>query len=199
MCRSLTSRFRRVALQLDRVLCRANIGGGWATKSFQDTIERSVQWAVISLSHRPGWWAGPTRLRLPGRNVRGRCAGALRFTGMKSSNSQPSGVLRDQLHPVGRHRDRAGGPPCSPPAAYVKAGGAWAHDVFSIRTTSIFDTIVAQGSNTANAGPPAADLNGRSSAATGRPFWNTTNGFRDVPRDVHAGLGATYPLESDKT
>jgi len=64
---------------------------------------------------------------------------------MKSSNSQPSGVLRDQTFTSRRHRDRRWGHRAAHHALYVKAGRRLAHDVFSIRTTSIFDTIVAQG------------------------------------------------------
>jgi outer membrane immunogenic protein len=127
-----------------------NIGGGWASKSFTDTVgtfgpiganlgPHSPRGVVGGVQAGCDYRIGPVVLGVQGLYAQ---------SGMKANNFQPNAVLVDNtfIQWVATATGRIGYTVTPTTLLYVKAGGAWMHDIFTIATFN--GTVAGIGSRT---------------------------------------------------
>jgi outer membrane immunogenic protein len=127
-----------------------NIGGGWASKSFTDTVGTFGPVGGNLGPHSPRGVAGGGQVGCDyqaGLFVLG-VGGFFDLTGMKANNFQPGGVLLNNsfIQSIGTVTGRVGYTVTPTMLLYVKGGGAWMHDIFTI--TNFAGNVAAIGSST---------------------------------------------------
>jgi|SRR5215831_17056872 len=127
-----------------------NIGGGWARKSFNDTVGTFGPVGADLGPHSPhgvvgGFQAGCDYQFGP---VVFGVQGLYAQSGMKANNFQPNAVLVDNtfIQWVATATGRIGYTVAPTTLLYVKAGGAWMHDIFTI--ANFTGTAAALGTGT---------------------------------------------------